>query len=291
MRCPNCGEPLTQGAAFCPECGARIRQKTCLHCGAAMAEDADFCPMCGKPPMEQNTMREPEQGMYQRQDTQPFLVQEPATQKKGNGIKIVLIGAVTAVIVVAIVAATFLKISSQKKEAALEAAQQTAQSVDSAADTQEPDDAEQQSEAENDINATDSSIASSSSSTSSAVSDAHAAQRENYQLQIDGLWAEKKSIDKNASSQTELNQLAYANYQHWDTLLNDIYQSIKAELSSSEFETLKKLEKEWIAQRDAQADLDASDWVGGTGYGAVYNGSLAESTGERCQWLVDNYLN
>lgn len=289
MRCPNCGEPLAQGAAFCSECGSRIKQKSCPHCGAVTAENADFCPMCRKPLNEQHAMPEPEQTMYQRQEqyTQPFPTQKP----KGNGTKIALICAVAAVVVVAVIAATFLKISSQKNEAALEAAQQTAQSADSVADTQKPDNAETQNEAENDTNTTDSSASSSSSSTSNTVSDRHAALRENYQSQIDGLWAEKTSIDKNAGSQMELNQLAYANYQHWDALLNDIYQSIKAEISSSEFETLKKLEKEWIAQRDAQADLDASDWVGGTGYSAVYNGSLAESTGERCQWLVDNYLN
>jgi len=61
--CMYCGQPIGDGAAFCPACGraqapaARAvptpqpaaPKKFCRQCGAQMAPGAAFCPACGAP--------------------------------------------------------------------------------------------------------------------------------------------------------------------------------------------------------------------------------------------------
>ena len=42
--CPNCGQPVINGAKFCPNCGARL---VCPNCGNALIPGAKFCPNCG----------------------------------------------------------------------------------------------------------------------------------------------------------------------------------------------------------------------------------------------------
>lgn len=51
LRCGACGEPLPEGAKFCPACGKPAAQKrACPVCGAAPAADtARFCAECGAP--------------------------------------------------------------------------------------------------------------------------------------------------------------------------------------------------------------------------------------------------
>ena len=47
--CPNCEAPLAVNAKFCPECGAKLKEKNqCAHCGAALTPNAKFCPECGE---------------------------------------------------------------------------------------------------------------------------------------------------------------------------------------------------------------------------------------------------
>lgn len=47
--CPKCEAPLAKNAKFCPECGAKIREKLfCTECGAEISAEAKFCPECGK---------------------------------------------------------------------------------------------------------------------------------------------------------------------------------------------------------------------------------------------------
>lgn len=43
--CPSCHQPVTPGAKFCPNCGARL---VCSKCGNALIPGAKFCPNCGQ---------------------------------------------------------------------------------------------------------------------------------------------------------------------------------------------------------------------------------------------------
>lgn len=46
--CPNCGEPLQEGASFCGKCGTRVdEERYCTNCGAKIEWDAKFCSKCG----------------------------------------------------------------------------------------------------------------------------------------------------------------------------------------------------------------------------------------------------
>ena len=46
--CAECGQPLTAGAKFCPNCGAKqATASVCPTCGEAIAPGAKFCANCG----------------------------------------------------------------------------------------------------------------------------------------------------------------------------------------------------------------------------------------------------
>ena len=45
--CVKCGQPLTPGAKFCPQCGAKQEAQVCVKCGAPLQAGAKFCPECG----------------------------------------------------------------------------------------------------------------------------------------------------------------------------------------------------------------------------------------------------
>ena len=46
--CPKCGQPLTPGAKFCSQCGAKQgAEDRCAACGQPLASGAKFCPNCG----------------------------------------------------------------------------------------------------------------------------------------------------------------------------------------------------------------------------------------------------
>ncbi|MGI6297967.1 MAG: zinc ribbon domain-containing protein [Saccharofermentanales bacterium] len=49
--CPNCGNTLPEGAAFCSGCGVKIQTNApgvCTACGATLQKGAEFCIGCGK---------------------------------------------------------------------------------------------------------------------------------------------------------------------------------------------------------------------------------------------------
>ena len=47
--CSNCGQPLTPGAKFCPNCGQKqAAEGVCPGCGAAVQPGAKFCAGCGQ---------------------------------------------------------------------------------------------------------------------------------------------------------------------------------------------------------------------------------------------------
>lgn len=111
-----------------------------------------------------------------------------------------------------------------------------------------------------------------------------------YQERINQLWDEYNQCANVTESQMAINRAYGTNATNWDNLMNDIYGTIREKISSSEFEALKTSQKEWLAKRENDAKESASDWEGGSGYNMAYYAALAESTGQRCEWLVDQYL-
>lgn len=46
-KCWSCGSPVTQGAKFCPSCGASLQEVKCPQCGTMNPPSAKFCSSCG----------------------------------------------------------------------------------------------------------------------------------------------------------------------------------------------------------------------------------------------------
>ena len=78
MFCPNCGNKLLEGAAFCSGCGEKTRASApgvCKTCGATLPEGAEFCIGCGaavSPAMPQSM--------------EPSRAAAPARSQRGTGL-------------------------------------------------------------------------------------------------------------------------------------------------------------------------------------------------------------
>jgi len=76
----------------------------------------------------------------------------------------------------------------------------------------------------------------------------------------------------------------------WDALLNDIYQTLSQQLSSSEMEKLRKEQLNWITYRDKTAKEASDKYNSGTGATLEYVRVENKLTEERCFALVQNYM-
>ncbi|MGG3801900.1 lysozyme inhibitor LprI family protein, partial [Metabacillus fastidiosus] len=88
----------------------------------------------------------------------------------------------------------------------------------------------------------------------------------------------------------ELKEAEAEVYKRWDTLLNDIYGELKKQLPASEMNKLRNEQRQWIKNRDKQADESAASFEGGSFAGVQYLSTLGQMTRERCYELVNNYL-
>lgn len=63
MKCPNCGEELSDGVLFCRECGCKIPQEPkkrfCRECGHELEPNAKFCSACGAKVLTQEDVARP----------------------------------------------------------------------------------------------------------------------------------------------------------------------------------------------------------------------------------------
>ncbi|MGO1059538.1 DnaJ domain-containing protein [Planococcus sp. FY231025] len=92
-------------------------------------------------------------------------------------------------------------------------------------------------------------------------------------------------------SDAEITQASYIQLKAWDDLLNEIYQTLKLELTEEEFFALRDLQRTWIVERDAISAAAAADFTGGSWEVPVFNDAQLEVTRQRCYWLVTNYMN
>lgn len=79
-----------------------------------------------------------------------------------------------------------------------------------------------------------------------------------------------------------------ASYAQWDKLLNDIYGTLKSRLSATEFDSLRSVQRNWIKQRDADAQAafnNPDDYAAEIAKAQ----SLSNSTSSRCYELLYQY--
>ncbi|MBB5181109.1 curved DNA-binding protein CbpA [Planomicrobium koreense] len=94
-----------------------------------------------------------------------------------------------------------------------------------------------------------------------------------------------------SGSDAEITQASQIQLKAWDDLLNEIYQTLKMELTDEEFIALRDLQRSWVVKRDRVSDAAIVDFTGGSWEVPVYNDAQLEETRKRCYWLVMNYMN
>ena len=100
IKCPNCGETISDQAEICPKCGNALKKeiKKCLECGEVLPENAMNCPYCGCPV-------------------------ELKEEKKHRKLNLKIVISVIVIIIALIVAVVTMSNIQQKKKAAEEAEQ------------------------------------------------------------------------------------------------------------------------------------------------------------------------
>ncbi|POT57787.1 hypothetical protein C3432_07545 [Citrobacter amalonaticus] len=90
----------------------------------------------------------------------------------------------------------------------------------------------------------------------------------------------------NASTQTEMNTCAAAQYQAADKKLNATYQSALKRAAPPQRELLKKAQIAWIALRDADCALISSGTEGGSVQPTIASQCMTDKTDEREAFLA-----
>ena len=91
IKCPKCGNELTEGTKFCTGCGANIKELTedisnsaavCSVCGAKLKPNAKFCTSCGTPveTQEKQTVTEMQTEVPQAESKEEVLKPEEKTE-------------------------------------------------------------------------------------------------------------------------------------------------------------------------------------------------------------------
>lgn len=99
-----------------------------------------------------------------------------------------------------------------------------------------------------------------------------------------------KGFNSEAATTSDMYQEEYKEYKQWDDELNEIYGVLKVQLVPSDMKKLQAEEIQWIKDRDTKAQKDSGEMAGGSMQKVLYEGSLVQSTEERCYVLVDKYM-
>ena len=87
------------------------------------------------------------------------------------------------------------------------------------------------------------------------------------------------------SSQYQMNQCAFSEYQKADKKLNDIYRSYRARLDEAQKRQLRDVQRAWVKFRDLSCAFESSAVKGGSVYPLIYQSCLERLTNVRVQAL------
>ncbi|MBS8226553.1 DUF1311 domain-containing protein [Vannielia litorea] len=113
-------------------------------------------------------------------------------------------------------------------------------------------------------------------------------------------WAANACMEntQGGGSTMGMNGCLDAEWQYWDTRLNQHYKEAMARAKAfdvdmatrengllSAADSLRDMQRAWIAFRDAKCDFVRSQWSGGTGQGPAMLSCLMQETGRQALWL------
>ena len=75
---------------------------------------------------------------------------------------------------------------------------------------------------------------------------------------------EVEKMQKEAVTQTEMNESAAELYRLWDDTLNVVWRLLEADLDTADMEALREEEMEWIASKDAEVQAAGQEHKGGS---------------------------
>lgn len=109
-----------------------------------------------------------------------------------------------------------------------------------------------------------------------------------YLNRLNNIRANYANAYDNLVSTSEIREMASREYSDWDNLLNQIWGTLKEQLPTSVMRNLTTEQKSWIKQKEARAkELSSQPGTISLIESASY---LAETTKERCYYLVNNYM-
>lgn len=90
--------------------------------------------------------------------------------------------------------------------------------------------------------------------------------------------------------QMTLNQTAYEEFDMWDTLLNQVWQYLGANLDEKTMEKLEEEEHKWIKEKEAAMKDAGADFEGGSMQPMVEYGAGSTATRKRVETLIEKYI-
>ena len=116
--------------------------------------------------------------------------------------------------------------------------------------------------------------------------------KQEYRTKLDNIEIGLKDLTEKGFSGTTLDMRMAQDesYRRWDAALNEIYNVLKTQLSSSDMKELQSEEIQWISTRDAKANEASLEMKGGTMEPVLYVGSITDTTKQRCYELVEKYI-
>lgn len=93
-----------------------------------------------------------------------------------------------------------------------------------------------------------------------------------------------------ANTTRDMRSAASENLTAWDTELNKIYRLLGDKLSEKQMEELRAVQRQWIEERDRQAEQSAAEFEGGTLAPVAYTHTLLDCTKQRTLELIDIYF-
>jgi uncharacterized protein YecT (DUF1311 family) len=94
-------------------------------------------------------------------------------------------------------------------------------------------------------------------------------------------------------SNSGMKQCTSSAYQAADKILNETYQQLSKSWSAGDSDSVERkkrlvaAQRAWVAFRDADCSLQASDMLGGTGEGLIVLGCLYKATSDRAKQLEE----